>query len=114
MKSTFLAFGIRLFLSLFFVFFINTVYAQHIQANAVEEQFFEEKCAATYIEQKQVEQLGIYGTRDYFEVWVEDKKKEIRRNPFSFRTQADEKRLIPVVVHVIHNGTPIGQGANIP
>jgi len=114
MKNAFFEIGIRLILSLFFVFWIHSVYAQHIPAKSVDEQFFEEQCAATYIEQKQVEQLGIYGTRDYFEVWVQDKKKEIRRNPYNFRTQADAKRLIPVVVHVIHNGTPIGQGANIP
>jgi len=114
MRNTFLEIGIRLILSLFFVLWINVVYGQHKTANPVAQQFFDEKCAATYIEQKQADQLGLYGTRDYFEVWVQDKKKEIRRSPYSFRTQADGKRLIPVVVHVIHNGTPIGQGANIP
>ncbi|HAZ24066.1 MAG TPA: Pregnancy-associated plasma protein-A, partial [Algoriphagus sp.] len=42
-------------------------------------------------------------------------KIEAQRNqPLSIARTQEEIRLIPVVVHVIHNGTPIGQGANVP
>lgn len=114
MRNELLNSRIRFVLSFFFVFWINTVSAQQITATPFEEQFLNEKCAATYIEKKQVEQLGIYGTREYFEAWVEDKKEELQTQAHKYRTQADQKRVIPVVVHVIHNGTAVGQAANIP
>ena len=113
MDSIFLNNRIRFVLSFFFVFWVNISIAQQINAVPGDVQFFE-KCAATYIEQKQVDQLGIYGSREYFEVWLQERKREMQRSPYRFRTQADGKRQIPVVVHVIHNGTPIGEGANIP
>lgn len=113
MKSIFLNNRIRFILSFFFVFCASTVTAQQPVATSDDEQFLE-KCAVTFIEQKQIDQLGVYGTREYFEVWLKDRKREIQRSPYRYRTQADGKRQIPVVVHVIHNGTPVGQGANIP
>ena len=113
MESIFLNNRIRFVLSFFFVFWVNMSTAQQFNAAPGDAQFLE-KCAATYIEQKQVDQLGIYGSREYFEVWLQERKKEMRRSPYRFRTQADGKRQIPVVVHVIHNGTAIGEGANIP
>src|SRR5690606_3539274 len=105
---------IRFVLSFFFVLITNLIFAQNFSGTTAGQQPFEEKCAATYIEKKQMGKLGIYGTRDYFEYWVEDKKTAIKRSPHSFRTQADGTRKIPVVIHVIHNGTPVGEGANIP
>src|SRR5690606_17093704 len=47
------------------------------------------------------------------EGWIDQKIAARRRNPQIARTQADQ-RLIPVVVHVIHNGTALGAAANIP
>lgn len=113
MESILLNTRIRFVLSFFFVFWVTTSSAQQINAVPGDVQFLE-KCAATYIEQKQVDQLGIYGSREYFEVWLQERKREMQRSPYRFRTQADGKRQIPVVVHVIHNGTAIGEGANIP
>ena len=104
---------IRLILSFFFVLVGNFLFAQTFSHQHPLHQH-DEKCAAVYIEEKQQRELGPYGTRDYFERWISDKSEEIKRQPFRFRTQAGEKRLIPVVVHVIHHGTPIGDGANIP
>ena len=112
MNSIFLSNRIRFILSFFFGFCAQMVTAQ--QPVAPTDDQFLEKCAVTLIEQKQIEQLGVYGTREYFEVWLQDRKREMQRSPFRFRTQAGEKRQIPVVVHVIHDGTPVGQGANIP
>jgi len=99
--------GIRSFLSFFFVLFA-------FQTAAQEQQLMDEQCATPYIEQKQIEQLGIYGSQEYFEVWLNGRKNELRQHPERFRTQASGRRQIPVVVHVIHHGTPVGEGANIP
>jgi hypothetical protein len=74
----------------------------------------DEKCAHVLIEKMQEEKLGIYGSREYFETWITGKIDQKKKNATAQqRTQADP-RLIPVVVHVIHNGTPVGSGANIP
>ncbi|WP_229239657.1 T9SS-dependent choice-of-anchor J family protein [Echinicola soli] len=64
------------------------------------------------MEQKQMEALGIFGSKEYFEAWMEDKIQD--RKGANLRTAEDEVRVIPVVVHVIHNGEQLGQGANIP
>ncbi len=45
-----------------------------------------------------------------FERWIEDKIEYRRQNPSRTLTGVLE---LPVVVHVIHNGEPIGTGANI-
>ncbi len=37
-----------------------------------------------------------------------------RKSSPELRTAATEPRIIPIVVHVIHNGTGIGESANIP
>jgi len=73
----------------------------------------DEKCAAVHMEQMQEEELGIYGSREYFESWIEGKIKESKEKPTSFLRIEEETRYIPVVVHIFHNGTPIGQGPNI-
>ena len=105
---------IRIILSFFFAFSWSAIFAQNFAGLPIDQAQAEEKCAANYIEQKQIRRLGIYGTREYFELWVDDKQKEIENQPYSFRIKAEDIRLIPVVIHVIHNGTPVGEGANIP
>jgi hypothetical protein len=105
---------IRIFLSIFFVCSGVTIFAQNNSGIPIDQDLGEEKCAANIIEQKQLGKLGVYGTREYFEYWVDDKIKELHNQPFSLRTQAEGLRKIPVIIHVIHNGTPIGEGANIP
>lgn len=74
----------------------------------------DEKCAHVLIEKMQEEKMGIYGSKEFFESWI---NKEISQKKKNFnpqqRTQA-ERRLIPVVVHVLHNDTPEGTGNNIP
>ncbi|WP_245531089.1 T9SS-dependent choice-of-anchor J family protein [Belliella baltica] len=62
----------------------------------------------------QEEALGIYGSKDYFESWMSGKIEEISKKPSIQSRIQNERRVIPVVVHVIHNGTNIGEGANIP
>ncbi|MEX2591909.1 MAG: choice-of-anchor J domain-containing protein [Anditalea sp.] len=114
MKSRILNDRIRLILSFFFAFLGNALFAQNFSGPPIEQDNSDEKCAANYIEEKQIGKLGVFGTRDYFEFWVEDKKEDLRKQPYNFKTEANGNRKIPVVIHVIHNGTPIGEGANIP
>lgn len=93
-----------------------------VSLNIKAQQFFgkpfqhvhDEKCAAVHMEKIQEEMLGIYGSKDFFEAWMTDKIEEARKKPKAQQRTADTKRVIPVVVHVIHSGTPVGVGANIP
>lgn len=98
---------------LFFFIFIPEGFSQ-TRFGTVFQHEHDEKCGAVYIEKKQQEELGIYGTREYFEAWMEDRMVEKKRHPEAFRTTDNGIRHIPVVVHVIHNGTPVGEGPNIP
>lgn len=72
-----------------------------------------EKCAHSLIESKIEKEMGYFGTRDFFENWIDQKIQTRRSTPQIARIQ-NEPRLIPVVVHVIHSGTPEGTEANIP
>jgi hypothetical protein len=72
-----------------------------------------DKCAHTLIQAKMEKELGYFGTEAFFEGWIDQKIATRRRTPQISRTQAD-LRLIPVVVHVIHNGNALGTAANIP
>ncbi|AGA79601.1 T9SS-dependent choice-of-anchor J family protein [Echinicola vietnamensis] len=107
---------LRIGLVLSFLLFINsaTLFAQQLLTPSLNtsSQVPLEKCTAPLMEQKQMEALGIFGSKEYFEAWMEDKIQD--RKSANLRTTMDEVRLIPVVVHVIHNGEPLGQGANIP
>lgn len=74
----------------------------------------DEKCASVFLEKRQEKELGIFGTREYFESWIQDMQSELSRLEKSSRKTDEAIRRIPVVVHVIHSGTSIGIGANIP
>lgn len=100
-------------LSFLFVLPIKNTFSQNFFGKPILHQH-DEKCAALHLEKMQEEQLGIFGSRDYFEAWMNTKMKEVQKRPDAqFKTQK-ETRTIPVVVHVIHNGTGVGVGANIP
>lgn len=100
-------------LSLWFSLFGFQAFSQSFFGKPYQH-IHDEKCAAVFIEQLQEERLGIYGSKDFFETWMNGQIEQRKRNaPAIARTQ-NEPRLIPVVVHVFHNGTPIGTGANIP
>jgi len=71
-----------------------------------------EKCGHTILEIQQEKELGVFGTKDFFEDWITRKITEKNSKPQIMRVQA-EKRVIPIVVHIIHNGTDIGVEANI-
>ncbi|MFD2201453.1 choice-of-anchor J domain-containing protein [Shivajiella indica] len=97
----------------FFLFLISNFSISQTFFGRDFQHIHDEKCAAVHLEQMQEEELGIYGSKDYFESWIQGKIRESREKPKSYLRTAEEVRLIPVVVHVIHTGTPIGQGPNI-
>lgn len=72
-----------------------------------------EQCGQRTIELLMQKEMGYFGTPEFFEDWMNQKIEEKQLAPASLRTQ-NEKRLIPVVVHVIHSGSPEGSGSNIP
>ncbi|MBS9523236.1 choice-of-anchor J domain-containing protein [Litoribacter ruber] len=112
MKRILLIFRMRLVLSFLFLFLVFHGHSQQILNTAPLHQH-DEKCAATFIEQKQTESMGIYGSQEYFETWMQGELKKLKEAP-QLRTAQDDIRTIPVVIHVIHDGTAVGDGANIP
>ncbi|EPR69196.1 M43 family zinc metalloprotease [Cyclobacterium qasimii] len=72
-----------------------------------------DRCGTVFFEQKQAQSLGYFGSRQYFEGWVDTKETQMKQERQGNRSLADEIRQLPVVVHVIHNGEAIGSGANI-
>jgi hypothetical protein len=73
----------------------------------------QEKCAHTILENQLERELGIFGAKTFFEDWMNKKIDAQRRIPQTAKT-LEGPRVIPVVVHVIHNGTPVGEASNIP
>jgi len=71
-----------------------------------------EKCGHTFLESQQEKELGVFGSKVFFEDWINKKIVERKSMPQIMKVQA-EPRVIPVVVHVLHNGTSIGVEANI-
>jgi len=113
MKRIFLTLRMGLVLSFLFISPHYHAFSQNFYGKAYQHEH-DEKCGSLFLEKMQEEQMGIYGTRDYFETWISGKMQEIQKRPSSqFKTQNGPK-IIPVVVHVIHNGTAIGESANIP
>lgn len=68
------------------------------------------RCASTeYLKSKQ--NRGLAPSNEVFEEWLAPKLKEIKKQRSEGRLPAVIR--IPVVVHVIHNGDPLGTGENI-
>ncbi|WP_373494625.1 M43 family zinc metalloprotease [Aquiflexum sp.] len=105
--------GIRSALFLFFILKSTITFSQNFFGKPFQHQH-DEKCGAVFMEEMMEEKLGIHGSKEYFESWMKAGIEERKNRPQIFQRQQNEVRVIPVVVHVIHNGTNIGQGANIP
>lgn len=73
-----------------------------------------EKCAHRILESSMEKEMGYFGSRAFFEGWLDQKIEARRSQPQILSRTAQEPRLIPVVVHVIHSGQAEGQGPNIP
>ncbi len=72
-----------------------------------------ERCGAVFIEKKQADKLGYFGSRVYFEGWLDAKKEQLSELSRNSRRQSEGLRQIPVVIHVIHKGESVGSGTNI-
>lgn len=120
MKNRFNFTGIIPLLILSLVFFSTKSPAQDINlkeftsfSTAPQQHEHQEKCAHTILEGQLERELGIFGTKSFFEDWMNKKIDAQRRMPQSAKI-LEGPRVIPVVVHIIHNGTPIGEGSNVP
>ncbi|MCH6235114.1 M43 family zinc metalloprotease [Cognataquiflexum rubidum] len=107
--------GKRIGFALFFLFSLLSpeIGAQNFFGQPYQH-VHNEKCAHVLIEKMQEEKMGFYGTKEYFESWISKEISEKKKNFNPLQRIQAERRVIPVVVHVIHNGTPEGSGANIP
>lgn len=84
------------------------------QLNQANSHTHREQCGHTILEQKMEKELGYFGSKPFFEKWINDKIEDnTSRSQILSRTN-DEHILIPVVVHVVHNGEAVGQGSNVP
>lgn len=108
-----------LLLGAFFVF--SSGFAQKSQTFGITEQqsptsshSHREQCGHQILEQKLEKELGYFGSKPFFEKWINDKIVDHSAQPQIFARTNDEPILIPVVVHIIHNGTAEGSGANVP
>jgi hypothetical protein len=70
----------------------------------------QERCATSVMEKKKSVSIGI-NRQQIFEEWMGHLQQQPRKKLVN-RTQNDPY-VIPVVVHVIHNGEPVGTGTNL-
>lgn len=74
----------------------------------------QERCGTVEYEKLLHQRHLGHETKDQFETWMQDRlnqKAKQKLNPFSNRVAASY--VVPVVIHVIHNGETIGTGTNI-
>jgi hypothetical protein len=71
----------------------------------------QERCGTVPYMNNLFKQKGVRQKTDQFEQWLQTKISQ-RKNRSNLRTQVGPYK-IPVVVHVIHNGTAVGSGVNI-
>ncbi len=89
----------------------------HMEYNQASRAFFEEsgyvKCATVEYNQALRQQHPEIGTEDQFESWMSQKIQELRAQRAANPTNTTDVITIPVVIHIIHNGEPIGTAPNI-
>jgi len=85
-----------------FIFFVSTFLTSPARG--------QERCASAVLEKQKSSSFGI-DRQQIFEAWMNQRRQELRKGHGS-RTQ-NEPYVIPVVVHVIHNGEPVGTGTNL-
>lgn len=90
---------------------MNISVAQNLSLSpVVEEQVDMEQCGTMAADAALRAQNPGMGTLDDFEVWLQEEMQKNRENPSQ---RAGDVYRIPVVIHVIHNGDPIGTNQNI-
>ncbi|SFT84764.1 Por secretion system C-terminal sorting domain-containing protein [Algoriphagus locisalis] len=108
-----------LLIGAFFVF--SSGFAQQFQTlditnqlNPTNSHTHREKCGHVILEQKMEKEMGYFGSKPFFENWINDKIEDQKDTPQILFRANNDPILIPVVVHVIHNGEGEGQGTNVP
>lgn len=101
------------------VFSYSSLSAQGFKLNATNQATTHnhsgaEKCGHEFLEAKLEKDLGFFASKPYFESWINEKIEARKTNQGPVFRAQNEVIKIPVVVHVIHSGTAIGQGANVP
>src|SRR5687767_1112935 len=91
-----------------FVRFVSLLVLLFFCNNLVQAQ---ERCATVPYMQNLLNKKGVPQKTEQFEQWIQTKISQLK-NRSNLRTQAGPYK-IPVVVHVIHNGTAVGSGINI-
>jgi hypothetical protein len=71
----------------------------------------QDRCGTVEYQKKLQDQKLIQESTPEFEQWLSKKIRQRARGGEPFRTKSTYR--IPVVVHVIHNGEPVGTGTNI-
>lgn len=102
------------------IFYCLGAFGQSVKLQELDSSFgnisghsHHEKCAQTVLESQLEKELGVFGTKAFFEDWMTRKIESKRSIPQIAKIQ-EGPRLIPVVIHVIHTGTAVGVGTNIP
>ncbi len=72
----------------------------------------QERCAAVAYK-KMLQSNPKHESDEQFENWIQKKIKEPQKKVLGTERTSSTHSIIPVVVHVIHNGEPIGTGVNI-
>lgn len=99
------------------IFTFSQSFAQQFQIIPTinpSHQHHDEKCAHVILEKKLEQEMGYFGSKPFFESWIDDKIEARRNRPSMLAKTNVDHLLIPVVVHVIHSGEAEGQGTNIP
>lgn len=73
----------------------------------------QERCATVQYTKKLRNQNTLLENEQQFENWLRNKMENRKKTLSTQRTKASTYQ-VPVVVHVIHNGEPVGTGVNIP
>ena len=92
------------------VFFLVTLGCISLSGQTLQEP--PEQCAT--MEQDSINRLRYpqLGTREEFEQAIDTKLREMRLRGAAARTKAGVVTL-PIIVHIVHNGEPVGTGANL-
>ena len=87
-----------------FLFTEFTFIPQRLTAQSIKQ------CGSNYLLQQKIEKSPFQETIVEFERWMQLKRGESRQKGLL----EDEEVQIPVVIHIIHKGEPIGEGSNVP
>ncbi|MEK6781576.1 MAG: M43 family zinc metalloprotease [Bacteroidota bacterium] len=74
----------------------------------------QERCATVEYKKLQQQNNPKHESEDQFEEWIQQKLIEHKSKSNNSERTNSSPSIIPVVVHIIHNGEPVGTGTNIP